>query len=157
MQIVVDGYNLLLRNRKKSTYTEAALERMREELIQKAVTFAAGKNIRIILVFDGQSGIPLESESRTGKIKVLFSRPPENADTVIKSIIQRHRQPREILVVTSDQPLARFARSCRCQLLSSEAWWGKLTEAQADAQDERYGHGRDLDLAAWLKIFGEKK
>jgi predicted RNA-binding protein with PIN domain len=156
MHIIIDGYNYLLRGRRRSALAELELERMREGLVQKAAGYAAARNVRITLVFDGQSGVGGPSGTSAGKIKVLYSRPPENADALIKRTVQAARQPREILVVTSDQPLARFVRSCGCKLLSSEEWRQKMEHGRDEDLQEKHGRVNDLDLDEWLKLFGEK-
>jgi len=157
VQIIIDGYNVLLRGRRAGAIGAAELERMREELTRKAAGYAASKDIRITLVFDGQNGVGVQAAPPPGKVKVVFSRSPENADAVIKKMVQGHKQPRNILVVTSDQPLARFVRSCGCQLLSSEAWRQKMEHGRDEDLAEKHGRLNDLNIEEWLRIFGEKK
>ncbi len=155
MQIIIDGYNLLLRGQRAGPLAVADLERMREGLIQRASGYAASRNIRITLVFDGQGGAAGQQAPSSGKVKVVFSRPPENADALIKRMVQAHKQPRDILVVTSDQPLARLVRSCGCQLLSSEAWRQKMAQSHEETLEEKHGGMNNLDIDEWLRLFGE--
>jgi len=157
VQIIIDGYNVLLRGRRAGAIGAAELERLREELTRKASGYAASREIRITLVFDGQNGVGAPAAAPAGKVKVVFSRPPENADAVIKKMVQGHKQPRNILVVTSDQPLARFVHSCGCQLLSSEAWQQKMEHGRDEDLAEKHGRINDLNLDEWMRLFGEKK
>ncbi|HNW60787.1 MAG TPA: NYN domain-containing protein [bacterium] len=155
MHIIVDGYNVLLRGYHRSRVAAAELEQQREAVIRKHAGYAASRSIRITLVFDGQEGVGPSAGSTGGKVKVLFSRPPENADAMIKRLAQTQKQPRDVVVVTSDQPLARFVRSCGCQVLSSEAWRQKLEQGRDEDLQEKHGGVNDLDLDAWMQLFGE--
>jgi predicted RNA-binding protein with PIN domain len=157
MHIIIDGYNLMLRGQRAGSIAASDLERLRDGLVQKVTGYAASRDIRITVAFDGQNGVGAPVAAATGKVKVVFSRPPENADALIKRLVQAHKQPREVLVVTSDQPLARFIRSCGCKLLSSEEWRQKMEQGRDEAMEEKHGRINDLDLEEWLKIFGEKK
>jgi len=156
MQIIIDGYNLLLRTRRGGGgLGTSELERMRDALTQKIAAYTANRSIAATIVFDGQQGVPLQASALPGRVKVLFSRPPENADALIKRLVQAARQPRDIIVVTSDQPLARFIRSCGCQLLSVEEWREKMERGRDQDLQEKHGRLNDLDLEEWLRLFGE--
>ena len=150
MQVIIDGYNYILRGAQKST---SELDVLRQALIQKLAGHVSSKNIRVTVVFDGQAQTSSPHASDHGKVKVVFSRPPENADAVIKRMIQSHKQPRNILVVTSDQPLARFVRSCGCQLMSTEAWRNRMEQGGEEAWEEKYGPMNTTNMQEWLKLF----
>lgn len=155
MQIIIDGYNFLLRGRKKATLGASELERGREEVIRRHAGYAAARQVRIVVVFDGQNGAGLAAGQQSGKIKVIYSRPPENADALIKRLVQAEKQPRNTLVVTSDRPLARFVQSCGAQLLSSEQWRQRLEQGRDSDLQEKHGRTTDLNLDEWMKLFGE--
>nr|HQI47754.1 NYN domain-containing protein [bacterium] len=131
------------------------LERAREEVIRKHAVYAAARTVRVMLVFDGQNDAGPPARIQSGKIRVIYSRPPENADALIKRLVQAEKQPRNTLVVTSDQPLARFVQSCGAQLLSSEQWRHKLEQGRDADLQEKHGGSNDLDLDEWLQLFGE--
>ena len=190
MHVIIDGYNVLLRGRRPGSVGAADLERLRAGLVQRAAAYASGRRVQVTVVFDGQAeivvpgsaaiGAPSGGGGRSG-VKQIFSRPPENADAVIKRLVQEQTQPRNVTVVTSDQPLARFVQSCGCKVLSSEEWQLKLTSApperatagqaaksgrgaaaretrgQADSLEEKHGRGPGLNLDEWLRLFGESK
>jgi len=152
MQIIIDGYNYIFRGAKSE---DAELESRRQGLIQKLASYAAARNIRITVVFDGQRP-GTSPDSGRGKVKVVFSRPPENADAVIKRMVQSHKQPRDVLVVTSDLPLARFASSCGCLLLSSEGWRQKMEQGGGGEWQEKYDAMNSANLQEWLRLFEER-
>lgn len=156
MQIIIDGYNLLLRSRKGGALAESELERMRDGLIHQMAAYAVNRSIAATIVFDGRQGIPAQAAPPGGRVKVIYSRPPENADALIKRLVQAARQPRDITVVTSDQPLARFVRSCGSQQLSSEEWRKKIERGRDQDLQEKHGRLDNLDLEEWLRLFGEK-
>ncbi|MBI5187470.1 MAG: NYN domain-containing protein [Nitrospirae bacterium] len=99
--IIIDGYNLI------GIYHKD-LERQRNMLIDSLIEYRKKKGHDITVVFDGwKTGETNESHSIVGRIRVIYSRLGEKADSVIKRIISSER--REWIVVTSDRDITSHA------------------------------------------------
>ncbi len=108
LHIVIDGYNLIRRSKSLSAIDFRSMEEGRELLLERLVSYKRAKHHSIIVVFDGTNAdINTERRTRWRGIDVVFSRPGELADSVIKRIVTRERE--RAVVVTSDREIADFA------------------------------------------------
>jgi predicted RNA-binding protein with PIN domain len=99
--IIIDGYNLIGIHHKD-------LEKQRQLFIDSLIEYRNRKGHDITVVFDGwKTGGRLENQSVVGRIKVIYSRVGDNADSVIKRILTSQR--REWIVVSSDRDIANHA------------------------------------------------
>ena len=101
--LVVDGYNVIAASKRYRRLAESDLESARAALVGDVVIFALG-TYRAVVVFDG-AGNP-ESDGHPHHVPgaiVVFSAHGVDADTVIETLVHRHRQKaEEVVVVTSD-------------------------------------------------------
>ncbi|NVL89518.1 MAG: NYN domain-containing protein [Desulfobacterales bacterium] len=108
VHIVIDGYNLIRQSPTLSTIEYSSLEKGREALLERLVFYKRIKHHSITVVFDGANAdTHMERRTRRKGINVVFSRPGELADSVIKRIVTRERE--RAVVVTSDREVADFA------------------------------------------------
>lgn len=104
-QFLLDGYNVL---HKMPELVEKSLEDGRAGLlrfISQGRPQGSPRN-SVIVVFDGSEDVwSLPSE---GETRVLFSK-GESADDLIKRLIEEAANPREIVLVSDDRDLVKFA------------------------------------------------
>jgi predicted RNA-binding protein with PIN domain len=104
-------------------------------LINSLIEYRKRKDHVITVVFDGwRTGRGQESQHVTGRIKVIYSRIGENADSVIKRIISSER--REWIVVTSDREIAAYAWSSGSVPVSSDNFLSAMERNRPTAADE---------------------
>ncbi|MEZ5066532.1 MAG: NYN domain-containing protein [bacterium] len=104
IRTVVDGYNLLFRDRDDGT----SLQDARQELLRRIDAIRrAGEPY--VVVFDGRPGRGMRREHAPG-LEVLFARSPESADDLIVQLV-REAPRRQTRVVTRDRELAARVRS----------------------------------------------
>jgi len=108
VHIVIDGYNLIRQSPTFSVIDRRSLEEGRDVLLQCLASYKKVKRHSITVVFDGTGAdTQMEQSTRWKGICILFSRPGELADSVIKRIAARERE--RAIVVTSDREVADFA------------------------------------------------
>ena len=108
VHIVIDGYNLIRQSPTFSVIDRRSLEEGRDVLLECLASYKKVKRHPITVVFDGTGAdTHMEQSTRWKGIRILFSRPGELADTVIKRIAARERE--RAIVVTSDREIADFA------------------------------------------------
>lgn len=134
--IIIDGYNLI------GIYHKD-LERQRDMLIDSLIEYRKKRGHDITVVFDGwKTGEANESHSIVGRIRVIYSRLGEKADSVIKRIISSDRK--EWIVVTSDRDIASHAWASGSIPISSEDFLNAMERKQIemgagyDDNDEEY-------------------
>jgi predicted RNA-binding protein with PIN domain len=97
-------------------------EDRRHEVVRRVAAFCRARGARAILVFDGE---PLRAErpsQEMGAVSIRVPRPGEDADTVIRGLVDAARSARDLLVVTSDKPLYSYARTRGARVLRAHEW-----------------------------------
>jgi predicted RNA-binding protein with PIN domain len=108
MQIAIDGYNFIKQTPEFRRLEQIDLQKAREGLIDLLAQYKRLKGYPITVVFDGtQAGRVAGDHGPSKGVKVVFSKPGEKADDVLKRMAAEAKGG--ILIVTSDQEVASFA------------------------------------------------
>ena len=108
--IIVDGYNLILRSARLRPGEGRTLRESRDKLVNLLAWMMGGNDARFVVVFDGAELTGRDEAS--GRVQVVYSRPPEKADDVIRRLVEKKVGGEErITVVTADIEVARHARA----------------------------------------------
>ncbi|HVX47550.1 MAG TPA: NYN domain-containing protein, partial [Mycobacteriales bacterium] len=102
--LVVDGYNVT-----KTGYGDLPLAAQRDRLVLSLGALAARVGLEVTCVFDGSLGPPMNPRVPRG-LRVLFSRPGEQADEVIRRLVAAEPEGRVVVVASSDREVAAAAR-----------------------------------------------
>jgi hypothetical protein len=144
VHILIDGYNLIRQSPALSDIDRRSLEQGREALLECLSSYKRVKHYPITVVFDGaDADTHMERRTRWKGIAVVFSRPGELADSVIKDIVNRERE--RAVVVTSDRDIADFAAKHGAETVDSIEFEGKMKMAVqpdsglTDLRDEEEG------------------
>jgi hypothetical protein len=139
------------------------LREAREKLVNLLAWMMGGNDARFIVVFDGAE--LAGREERGGRVEIVYSRPPEKADDVIRRIVEKKVGGEEQLtVVTADIEVARHARAMGADvslgdLFLASALGGAPGEAGSGGAG---GEGEDnekptslskQELKEWAEIF----
>ena len=139
LHIVIDGYNLIRQSKRLSQLEHISLQEGREALVQGLASYRKVKRYPITVVFDGAEAPSLvEKRSREKGIHIVFSRPGESADTVIKRMVRREGE--RAVVVTSDKEVADFAAAHGAATIDSVEFETKMNmAAQSDLTAADFG------------------
>jgi predicted RNA-binding protein with PIN domain len=108
MLIAIDGYNFIKQSPQLRRLEPRGLQKAREGLIERLAEYKRLKGHAITVVYDGGAqGTLAEQRERSRGIEIIFSRPGEKADDVLKRLSAEKREG--ITVVTSDREVALFA------------------------------------------------
>jgi predicted RNA-binding protein with PIN domain len=152
MPYLIDGNNLL-----GSWGGPRGGDDRRGEVVRRVAAFCRARNVRATLVFDGH---PLRDDMAVQELGPLTLRVPEpgsDADSVIKSLVERSKRPAELIVVTSDKALYSYVKTLGASVLRAHEWNAierRLTSHKKDEGDEK--PDREHDVAYWLKAFGDE-
>lgn len=156
-KILIDGYNYILRLENVDAENRHGLEEARERLIAKLASYRRERRVSLTVAFDGDDMGPHPHSYMKNGVKVIFSQPPSNADTVIKKIIQSENTPKNLTVVTSDRAVADFAKQAGCETLKSENFQLRLSK-MTEIIDHESKFGRELsdeEVQEWISLFNE--
>ena len=150
MPYLIDGNNLL-----GSWGGPRGQDDRRDEVVRRLAAFCRARNVRATVVFDGH---PLRSDmaaQNLGPLTLRVPPPGQDADTVIRGLVERAARPAEIVVVTSDKALFSYVKTLGAFVLRAHEW--NALERQLAARAHREGDDkpeREDDVEGWLRKFG---
>jgi predicted RNA-binding protein with PIN domain len=142
--IIIDGYNVIFRDPALRELGRSDLERARSELLRRLAEAFPGHAPLLVVVFDGARGAePSGVRARLGRVRVVFSRPPESADERIHRLIEEARRVstgrRQLAfrVVSSDREVAGRARLWGARSVGVEEFLRAVEERRRVAAQSR--------------------
>jgi len=149
---VIDGNNLL-----GSWGGPLPGDDRRHEVARRVASFCRARGARALLVFDGG---PLRFDmpaQELGPVSLRVPRPGEDADTVIRSLVDGAPQPRDLVVVTSDKALYSYARTRGARVLRAHEWNALARAKTKNGATSSTGEKpeREDDVEGWLRLFGK--
>lgn len=151
--IIIDAYNLIHRASDLRKLLETGLENSREQLLYKLSVYRQNKKIKITLVFDGDR-VGKSSTLKQAGINIIYSVPPRSADDVIKILLRKSKKPQNITVISSDNEVSGFARTCGAKVLRSEEFYKKyLIFEEKSINGEQREQMNEDELQLWMEIF----
>ncbi len=149
MPILIDGHNLIGR------IAEISLQDPddEEKLTRLLSSYRARTGKAITVVFDPGAAFALPKSRRLGGVEVLFAPHASSADRVIARRMQKHRNPSEWLVVTSDRELAETVGRLGARIQSAEAFALELAGSAEAPPDWRETPPSPDEIDGWLALF----
>jgi len=152
MPYLIDGNNLL-----GSWGGPRGADDGRAEVVRRVAAFCRARNVKATVVFDGR---PLRSDMASQELGPLSLRVPppgQDADTVIRELVERAPRPAELIVVTSDKALYSYVKTLGAPVLRAHEWNSLERHAPprgrgASSVSEK--PDREDDIEGWLKRFG---
>jgi predicted RNA-binding protein with PIN domain/regulator of replication initiation timing len=114
--LVVDGYNVT-----KTAWPELSLERQRDRLLAAVAPLAARTGAEVSVVFDAAETPDRPVVNRPRGVRVLFSPLGVIADDVIRELVAAEPRGRPVVVVSSDQAVARDVRRAGAHVVAASA------------------------------------
>jgi predicted RNA-binding protein with PIN domain len=166
--IIVDGYNIILRSPRLKPGAGRTLRESREKLVSLLSWMMGGNDARFVVVFDGAE-LPGRDEP-AGRVQVMYSRPPDKADDVIRRLVEKKVGGDEhITVVTSDIEVARHARAMGADvsiadLFLASALGGAGAPAEGGSSEEVEGAEPEKpttlskkEIKEWAELFSRRE
>lgn len=147
MPYLIDGNNLL------GSWGGRAVGG-RDDVLRRVAAFCRARGARAVLVFDGR---PMRDElpvQTLGPVELRFPEPGQDADTLIRSIVDRSARPAELIVVTSDKALYSYARTRGAAVLRAHEWNRVERSLRAAPEGAAEKPAREDDVEGWLRRFG---
>lgn len=163
MALLIDGYNLL---HVTDIFGEAGpgtdLHRARLALLNfLAAAISKKERMHTAIVFDASGALPgLPRLIHHQGMTVHFAPRDSDADEMIEDLLEKHRSPKTLLVVSADHRVQRAARSRGAKYVDSLEWYtAKRAEMRAKNTKEKpcqaSGNLTSEELAYWMQQFGE--
>lgn len=136
MRWLIDGYNVIRRDPELAQHEAQSLEDGRAALLRVIAGAARASGDPFTVVFDGarRGG----GAAAGGQVQVVFSRPPETADDVLRRLAAQLRSG--AVVVSSDRAVRDAAARAGAAAVTAEQFLGALEvsgEAEPDEGEPR--------------------
>jgi len=128
----------------------------RHEVVRRVSAFCRGRNAKATVVFDGH---PLRADLAAQDLGPVSVRVPEagnDADSLIRELVERAPRASELIVVTSDKALYSYVKTLGASVLRAHEW-NNLERQVASRRPAAAGSEkpeREDDVEGWLKKFG---
>jgi predicted RNA-binding protein with PIN domain len=156
--ILVDGYNLILRSPSLKPGPDRTLREARDKLVNLLSWAVGSGNARFIVVFDGSDRHG--DDERGGRVEVRYSRPPQKADDLIRTLVEdRVERVEHLTVVTSDLEVARHARAMGAEIALADLFLSSVMGPAAGASEapEKPASISKKELEEWAALFRSRK
>ncbi|HET54737.1 MAG TPA: hypothetical protein ENN33_05915 [Ignavibacteria bacterium] len=147
LHYIIDGNNLIGKQSSLKSLQKSDPQQSREKLAFILDRFFTNKKVNVTLHFDGFE----KDKIRTAKLKIVYS-DNKTADEKIRQQIEYSKNPKKLVVVTSDFPLSEFAKKCSCAVIKSEEFLKKLSD-KSDSKSENEIQ-KEIDNEEIKKLFG---
>jgi len=157
---LVDGYNLIHYIPRFRNFLDSSLEHARNALIHFMRSYLSSHKVKITIVFDGDTVGYVDKPPASNRwLKIIFSKPPEKADPIIKRLIQKTNNKKSLFLVTADAELIHFGSQHGVPALSPQEFYHRASKRpNQEPVDQKYNsHVSETEVDEWLKLFGEKK
>lgn len=149
MPLLIDGHNLIGR------MADLHLDDPEDEakLVARLRAFAARTGRRITVVFD--QGLPggHSRELSGGGVEVVFAPTGHNADGILRERIRRARDPRALVVVTSDREIVAAARARGARVMRAEEFAAQFSTSPPAVAPKPGAGLSPREVEEWLRIF----
>lgn len=163
-ELLVDGYNLAHAAPHLWPGVPQDLEGTRRAVIQSLSAWTRRTGGSVVLVFDGGQ-VPSRPSPGPPLVEVVFSRPPDKADDVIKQALRQVHGSRRARLVSSDGELRRWARRHGIRSTSAAEFVEELERPAEPAKDKPMP-SRELDphleldeaeVDEWARLFAGRQ
>lgn len=148
MPYLVDGNNLCgaARDRRLGIPTDE------QEMIRCLASFAGLRGAPLTVVFDGAPGAGRQP-GRIGRLNVDYSGKGRPADDVLVDIVRASRNPRNLILVSSDRRLRDRVRVLGCRVMGCRQFAGILNRSPAPDGHEEGEKPAVVDVEEWERYF----
>lgn len=152
MPFLIDGHNLI-GHMPDLSIDDPADER---KLSQRVRRYCRRHRRRATIIFD--AGLP-GGHSRTlssPRVEVVFASSGTDADRLLCRRIRRARDPRGLIVVSSDREVQAAARARGARVMAARAFAARLAAAPSSDETEEEKPLVEGDVEEWLHVFEQE-
>lgn len=144
---IIDGNNLLHKMKDLKSVQKENPQESREKLAHRLDRFFLNKKVKATLHFDG---FPQEA-IKTSKVKIHYSE-SKTADDEIRLQIDRTKNPKTLIIVSSDRRIYEYAKVNSAEYLKAEDFVQEMKKLNKKSEEEE--RIKSIDVKAIKKLFG---
>ena len=157
---LIDGNNVI--GRRAKGYEDWFQDKpgARRQFLKDLARLTKAKKLRLSVVFDGAPDQSFPDGASYRGVKVFYARPGSDADSRIIEMVETERNPKNLIVVTSDRKLSDRVRVCGVRVIRAGEFQQLLDELSASAY--RSGNAgnpappdtKEEKMDDWMRYFG---
>ena len=152
MPLLIDGHNLI--GQMPGLHLDDPDDEAK--LVALLRTYCAREEKRAIVVFDhGLPGGWSEALSGAG-VKVIFASAGRDADGILRERIRNARDPRALMVISSDRAVVAAAKAGKVRVMRAEVFAARLGPPVGTDESEQGPQLSPEEVEEWMQVFGEK-
>ncbi|MBP1683304.1 MAG: hypothetical protein H6Q27_868 [Ignavibacteriaceae bacterium] len=145
---IIDGNNLIGKDKSLNQIQKKNKQQSREKLALLLGRYFSKRKASVSLHFDG-----FESDLiKVPGVKIIYSG-SVTADEKIKIEIDRSKNPKNNILVTSDSNLSEFGRVCSCQIIKSEEFIRNFSQMN-NHKEEDIKSNPVKNIEEYKRLFG---
>jgi predicted RNA-binding protein with PIN domain len=148
---IIDGNNLIGKMKSLMSVQKKDKQGAREKLVILLDSYFHEKKAVVSLHLDGFAGESL----RSSKLRIHYSG-KKTADEKIKEQIDKSDSRRNIILVTSDNNLAQYAKLNSCEIISAESFSLNLSGRPNESDEEKKRIDELNNPEEFKRLFGAK-
>ncbi|MEJ2195658.1 MAG: NYN domain-containing protein [Ignavibacteriaceae bacterium] len=145
---IIDGNNVIGKIKFLKSIQKSNKQQSRLKLAFLIDNYFHAKKVKVTIHFDGFENEPI----KLNNCKIIYSQ-NRTADEKIKHQIESGSNPKNMIIVTSDNNLREFARKCSCTLQNSEEFANNLMRKDKDDEADKIDR-MSKDIDEFKRIFG---
>jgi len=151
MTTLIDGHNLI------GKIPGLRLDDPDDEgkLLIRLRSYRARTGKRLVVYFDHGAAYQSPGRRSKGGISVRQAGTGQRADDLMIRDLQRHRNPRELTVVTSDRAIQEVARHHQARVIDATTFAGELSHPPQKEETREMPPLPEDEIQEWLAIFGQ--
>lgn len=147
---LIDGNNVIGQRVGWHHNKSAARRRLLEELARLTRT----QKLTLTVFFDGAPEAHFPDGSSFKGVKIHYARPGSDADSRIVEFVERERNRKGIVVVTSDGQLTARVRACGVRVVRAGEFRRLLDSLPAESPREYEARVHEEEMDEWMRYFG---
>lgn len=148
MAYLVDGNNLL------GSWGGPREDDGRSHVVRRVAAFCRARGARATIVFDGRPIRPDMAVQTLGPVTIRFPPEGQDADGVIRRMVEESSAPADLIVVTSDKALYSYVKTHGAAVLRAHEWNALERKSAPPAAEGAEKPDQESDVEGWLKRFG---
>ncbi len=152
---IIDAYNLMHQMPEIKAMLSDQLETARENLLKALQTAKHRLDAEFTVVFDGVQSITRRDNAGYA-MKVLYSSKQENADALIKRMIETAGKQNTI-IVSSDREITDYARLYSIAFIPSHRFLHEMQTFSEKKFDKSEVKLNEKEVDEWMEIFNKAK
>lgn len=146
---LIDGNNVIGRDPALKKIQKKDGQASREKLSHRIDNFFASRGAKATVYFDGFENAPI----RPGNVRIAYSK-SRTADELIKKAVDKAKNRKLLVVVSSDRSVQNYARVNACEVIEADTFLKDMAADGAVEKEEEIIDGMKNNIDEFKKLFG---